>query len=105
MNYQVFLTAHAENDLNAIYSYISDTLFSPEAAAHTCTAIEEAVLSLGQYPERYGCLPFEPERSAEIRTLPVRNYVVFYQIRDKAVFILRILYSRSDLISRFRKGI
>ena len=53
MKYDVTFTEQAENDLRGIFEYIAFDLLSPENAAGQLDRIEEKILSLGEYPEKF----------------------------------------------------
>ena len=53
MKYDVTFTEQAENDLRGIFEYIAFDLLSPENAARQLDRIEEKILSLGEYPEKF----------------------------------------------------
>ena len=52
MKYTVKLYPRAYRDLDEIYSYIALNLTEPETANKMISALEEAVYSLEQFPER-----------------------------------------------------
>ena len=81
MKYDVTFTEQAENDLRGIFEYIAFDLLSPENAAGQLDRIEEKILSLGEYPEKF------------------RQYAIFY-IPDKTkklVTVIRVMYSGRDV--------
>jgi len=96
MTYSVEVTRPAERDLLGIYSYISDTLKEPETAARLYRALKQEILSLRSLPERYAVLDEPPYNKEGVRKMLVENYLVFYVIKDKTVYILRILYNRRE---------
>jgi|GEM_PF-603056 len=53
MKYDVTFTEQAEKDLRSIFEYIAFDLLSPENAAGQLDRIEEKILSLGEYPEKF----------------------------------------------------
>ena len=78
MKYDVTFTEQAENDLRGIFEYIAFDLLSPENAAGQFDRIEEKILSLGEYPEKFRQYEREPWKSRNTRVVPVDNYVIFY---------------------------
>ena len=82
MKYDVTFTEQAENDLRGIFEYIAFDLLSPENAAGQLDRIEEKILYLGEYPEKFRQYEREPWKSRNTRVVPVDNYVIFY-IPDK----------------------
>lgn len=102
--YDVRVTNHALKDMQDLYDYICDTLFSPDAAMNQYNRIADAIERLNELPERHRMFESEPEHSQGIRLLPVDNYSVIYVVRDTEVTVLRVLYSASDIISRLRNN-
>jgi len=99
MKYDVTFTEQAENDLRGIFEYIAFDLLSPENAAGQLDRIEEKILSLGEYPEKFRQYEREPWKSRNTRVVPVDNYVIFY-IPDKTkklVTVIRVMYSGRDV--------
>ena len=77
MTYDVTFTEQAENDLRGIFEYIAFDLLSPENAAGQLDRIEEKILSLGEYPEKFRQYEREPWKSRNTRVVPVDNYAIF----------------------------
>ena len=99
MKYTVAITEQAENDLRSIFEYIAFELLSPENAARQLDRIEERILSLVDYPEKYRQYEREPWKSRNTRVVPVDNYLVFY-IPDKKrgiITVIRVMYSGRDV--------
>ena len=99
MKYDVTFTEQAENDLRGIFEYIAFDLLSLENAAGQLDRIEEKILSLGEYPEKFRQYEREPWKSRNTRVVPVDNYVIFY-IPDKTkklVTVILVMYSGRDV--------
>ena len=94
MKYEVVTTAQADDDLRDIYEHIAFELLAPENAAGQLDRIEEAAVSLEDFPDRYRLYEDEPWHSRGLRVLPVDNYVIFYIVKDdtRVVTIIRIMY-------------
>ena len=71
MKYDVTFTEQAENDLRGIFEYIAFDLLSPENATGQLDRIEEKILSLGEYPEKFRQYEREPWNSRNTRVVPV----------------------------------
>lgn len=69
MKYDVTFTEQAENDLRGIFEYIAFDLLSPENAAGQLGRIEEKILSLGEYPEKFRQYEREPWKSRNTREI------------------------------------
>lgn len=55
------------------------------------------------FPERNRLMESELERSLEIRRLMIDNYSVFYTIKNQCVYVIRVLYSSSDISNRLKE--
>ncbi|KUO71149.1 MAG: plasmid stabilization protein [Desulfosporosinus sp. BRH_c37] len=82
----------AQKDLKGIISYIADILKAPEAAMDLVEALDNSIYRLQQFP--YSCKVFQLIRplEAEYRILNVKNYLVFYVVREYKVEIHRVIY-------------
>ena len=99
-HYEVLISDKANADMEAMYSYIAETLLSPVAAANQYDRIMDAILSLEEMPERIKIMDSEPERSKGLRALRVDNYTVFFTINAEKIYIARVLFSASDISKR-----
>ena len=101
-HFAVEITDRALVDMDALYTYIAETLLSPETAMQQYNRIAEAVEFLTTLPERCRRFESQPERDMGLRLMPVDNYSVIYSIDENRVVVLRVLYSASDIIARLR---
>ena len=99
-HYEVFVSDKANEDMEAIYKYIAETLLAPIAAVKQYDRIVDAILSLEEMPERIKLIDSEPERSKGLRPLIVDKYTVVFVIKGDKVYIVRVLYSASDIHKR-----
>ncbi|WP_206811094.1 type II toxin-antitoxin system RelE/ParE family toxin [Paradesulfitobacterium ferrireducens] len=95
--YEIRYLPLARKDLNDIASYIADHLKAPKAAMDLLDAMDESISRLQQFP--YSCKVYQPIKAldAEYRLLPVKNYAVFYVVKERTVEIHRIVYAKMDL--------
>lgn len=103
MEYKVILSESAYEDLDKIYSYITETLCTPQAAADLADEGEAKLRQLINHPYSF-------EASANIglikqgyRRIVAQDYIILYLVdeRNKQVIIARIFYGRQkydDLI-------
>ena len=99
MNYEVYISEQADQDLRQIFEYIAFELCSPENAAGQLDRLEAAITKLGSFPEKHRRYENEPWFSRNLRVLPVDNYCVFY-IPEKdtmKVTVLRVIYGGRDM--------
>ena len=95
--YDVILSQDAENDLNSIFSYISDVLGSPINAMNQYRRIMKAILSLEFMPDRIKLMELNGRNNTLYRRLNVDNYAVIFGIEDGCVNVYRVLFSGSDI--------
>lgn len=104
MIYEVITTDEAEADLRSIYKYIAFELLSPDNAAGQLGRLEEHIVGLEEFPEKFRHYEKEPWRSRGLRVMPVDNYLVFY-IPDKdagIVTVIRVMYAGRDVDSQLK---
>jgi toxin ParE1/3/4 len=91
-----FLRA-AEDDFQEIITYIS--LDSPSAAEALADKIEKSLSNLSIHPW-LGKIPNEEELAdVGYRFLVVQNYLIFYTVEGRIVWIHRILHGARDYLS------
>jgi len=98
--YDIEITAKAYEDMDRIYTYITDELLEPVIAANQYDRIADAILTLDIMPERIKIIDSEPARSKGLRPLLVDNFTVLFTIETDTVYIARVLYSTSDISAK-----
>ncbi len=97
--YEITYLPVARQDIADIILYISDQLKAPKAAMDLLDTFEYSISLLREFPYAYKL--YRPVRTleGEYRMLPVKNYAVFYVVREqeKIVEIHRVIYARMDL--------
>lgn len=78
MIYGITITEQADSDLRGIYEYIAFELLSPDNAAGQLDRLEENIMTLEEFPEKFRLYEKEPWHSRGLRVMPVDNYLVFY---------------------------
>jgi plasmid stabilization system protein ParE len=109
MNYRVALSARAERDRDAAFSWYAEN-YSPEFAARWYNGLTQAIQSLGRDPLRCGVAHEDDKFSFELRELLFwgrqHKHRVLFTVQDDVVAVLHIRHSarrdltRSDLSSR-----
>lgn len=96
--YSVAFLPLAREDLRSIVLYIHQELHAPEAALALAREIEHSISALAELPYRHALYRFRFRLASEVRCLPVKNYLIFYVVREpeQTVEIQRILYGRTD---------
>ncbi|MBW7886802.1 MAG: type II toxin-antitoxin system RelE/ParE family toxin [Bacteroidetes bacterium] len=88
--YRIRLLSSAERDFNEIIDFVLAENVS--AALSIAEKIESTLLLLKKNP-RLGCIPNDEElRRFGYRYLVVLDYLVFYKIEGKIIFVYRILH-------------
>jgi toxin ParE1/3/4 len=97
--YTVRLLRIAEEDLVEIATYIAAD--RPSAAEAVASKIEKSLTLLSKNPQ-LGRIPNEEELlRVGYRYLVVQNYLVFYTIEEKTIYVHRILHGARDYLSLF----
>lgn len=83
MKYTVKLYPRAYRDLDEIYSYIAINLTEPETADKMIAALEEAIFSLEQFPERGSIRHTGVYANQDYRQIFVKNYTIIYRVHKE----------------------
>ncbi len=99
MIYEVITTNQADADLRGIYEYIAFELLSPDNATGQLNRLEEHILGLEDFPEKFKLYEKEPWHSRGLRRMPVDNYLVFYILNQEEVIVtvIRVMYAGMDV--------
>jgi plasmid stabilization system protein ParE len=101
MTYRVVLTARAERDRDGAFQWYREN-YSSEFAARWYEGLMDAIVSLGQNPERCGVAHENEKFEFEVRELRFgrrrQKHRILFEIRDDWVVVLHIRHSsRRDL--------
>lgn len=107
MNYEIHITAVAEQDLIDASDYIESILKSPKAADDLLDEAEKKIQSLSLFPEKFSPVDDPILSSWGIRFLVIKNYLAFYVIskEEHRVTIVRFLYAKSNWNFILKQGI
>lgn len=96
--YDVKLYARAYRDIDEIYTYVAENLSEPSTALNMVDALEEAIYSLEQMPERGAVRRTGIYAEAGYRQLFVKNYVIIYRVlkEEKEVHVVTVRYAPSN---------
>ena len=97
--YSLQITPEAEADIDEAYEYIAYHLENPQSAFELADGIYAAIEGLPAMPSRFPIWKREPMKSEGIRSMPVKNFNVFYCINEPlhAVIVLRVMYNRRNV--------
>jgi toxin ParE1/3/4 len=99
LEYTIRLLRAAEDDLTEIVNYIAAD--RPSAADALATKIENDINLLSKNPQ-LGRIPNEEElMRLGCRYLVVQNYLIFYTLEERVIYIHRILHGARDYLSLF----
>ena len=88
--FQIRLLKIAEEDFTEIVSFIADE--NPIAAEAIADKIEKNLELLSENP-KLGRIPRDEEiRNLGYRYIIVQNYIIFYTIEERTIFVHRILH-------------
>jgi len=96
--YKLKITPAAAGDLDAIDTYITNTLFAPAAAQDLMADFDKSFHSLCNAPYRCELSRNATLREKGYRKLVVNNYVSLYLVDEtkKLVIIARVFYGAMD---------
>ena len=99
MIYEVTITQQADADLRGIYEYIAFELLSADYAIGQLDRLEQHIVGLKEFPEKFRLYEKEPWYSRGLRVMPVDNYLVFYTTDRELgiVTVIRVIYASRDV--------
>lgn len=89
-------TVATKQDLAEIWDYIAND--NQTAADKVLRALDKSCALLATNPEMGR---MRQELADELRSYPVANYVIFYQIRAEDILIVRILHGAREITRQF----
>lgn len=107
IDYKVELSDPAKKDLKEIHNYILTNFFSQQSADAIIDLILKALEVLINFPEGFPTV--ESRGYGQLvdcnnyRYMPIENYIAFYYIEKRKVYISRVLSSRQDWAKFFIK--
>lgn len=96
---KIKLSPLAAQDLDDIYEYIFTVLQNPLAAKNTVHKIISSYEKLSPNFDIGISLQQLIDFPTDYKFIQCNNYLVFYRIDSDNVYIIRILYSKSDYLS------
>lgn len=95
---KLHLSGAAQEDLAGIKAYIAQELNSPQAALSTLRRITKSIRILRDHACAGARLSSVVDIKSDYRFLVSGNYLVFYRIYGKDIYIDRVLYGRRDYL-------
>ncbi len=98
MAYNLTFTSTAGSDLDEILRYMSKELANPGAASAFLTRLEKVISEITDFPKCGKTVDNEFIPVADIRKLPVSNYMLYYRVDESEcrVVVLRIIYGKRN---------
>jgi len=98
MTYRVETSETAEVEMKEIANYISDELHSLQAAYDLMYKIRQQINALNKMPMRYPLVSDERLAQMGVRSVPIKNYSIFYTVdeQERIVNIINVMYSGRD---------
>lgn len=90
------ISPEARKDLVENKNYISQELYSPQAAVNLIAKIAKRIRGLLEYPGIGASLSASIDIQTDYRFLVCDSYLIFYRYEDGIVYVIRILYRRRD---------
>ena len=98
MKNKIHYSKETRRDLDEIWDYIVSELQNRSAAERTVGRIMDAVDQLEDFAEIGAPLSSIADVEGDYRVLVTGNYLTFYRVHGKDVFVDRILYGRRDYL-------
>lgn len=98
MKNNIHYSAESRRDLDDIWDYIVSELQNRVAAERVVNRILDAVDRLEDFAEMGAPLSSVADVSVDYRFLVSGNYMVFYRVNGRDVYIDRILHGRRDFL-------
>jgi len=93
--YEVHVLPSADDHLLKIANYISNELYNPTAALSLIDHFERSIVELKDFPNRYPVHESDVVKT-EFRKLTLGNYLIFYTVDGKYVYVAFILHEKQD---------
>jgi len=101
--YELVFSKTIEEDIDLCYSYIRDSLEAPMAAEKLMKELYEKLNYIKEKPYSRPFVHDEFLSSLGIRSIKVKNYLVFYYVEDseskKTVNLVSFMYNKRDWIN------
>ncbi len=92
------IAPEALRDLEGIKEYISEELDNPKAAINQINKITNRIRILKKHAYAGAALSSVADVESDYRFLVSNNYLIFYRLSGKAIYVDRILYGRRDYL-------
>ncbi|MDR0320513.1 MAG: type II toxin-antitoxin system RelE/ParE family toxin [Treponema sp.] len=94
--YKLKYSCFYRDELRAAIKYIRQNLKNPIAAQRLKDEVKETYKKIKENPFMYPVVPDEYWASKGFRFTMVKNYILFYKVKEKQINIDRFLYGHRD---------
>lgn len=100
MDYEVYLSEQAIQQMQETVNYISRVLLSPSTATHWVDLLQQEIASLCTMPYRFPLVD-NFAKHKELRKMSYKNFNVYYYVKEpkRQVWVVAIIYARRDQLS------
>lgn len=95
---KIVFTNDCKQEMNDIYNYMSNNLYSPKAAKELMNKVETTIQRLKDIPKAYMTIKKYNELEMEYRRIVINNYVIIYTISEEknSIYIVHMYYGGSN---------
>ena len=98
--YELVFSKIIDEDIDSCYNYIKDNLEAPMAAENLMKELYEKLNHIKEKPYSRPLVHDEYLSSLGIRSIKVKNYLIFYYIEDeKYINLVTFMYNKRDWIN------
>lgn len=100
MDYNIFISEEAHNDIDSVLDYIVNSLKNPTAAQNLLNKIEEIYISIADNPLMYARCNDGRLQKDGYRKVVINNYILIYRIDEtnNLVYIVRFFYGGQNYV-------
>jgi len=103
--YNLIFSKIADEDIDSCYNYIVDKLESPKSAENLMKELYEKLNHIKENPYFRPLVHDKLLASLGVRSIKVKNYLLFYNVEedDKNINVITFMYSKRDWINIVKK--
>lgn len=102
MSHQIVKRPQAERDIEECFVFIAEE--NLDAGVYFLVAVEDSIDQIARFPKIGKKRDFQGKRFNNIRMWQVKkyeNYLIFYQINEDTIEIIRVLHGSRDIVDLF----
>ena len=103
--YDLIFSKIADFDIDQNYTYIMETLEAPKSAENLFDELYKKINDILENPYKKSLVHDKYLASLGIRSIKVKNYVLFYNITEEnnTVNVLRFMYKKRDWVNLLKE--